>query len=88
MKNADNYLAKILKENSMRRDLEKRLNLEPLKAMSSMPSSATTKGLALDRNKQALKDIEAEAVAKPKSGKMAKIIITDLAIGAISFLGF
>lgn len=70
----------------MRKELEERLQLNsqpPSQTLSSKGSS----GLLVDRNKQALKEIQVQAAAKPKSNKMIKIVIADIAIGALSFLG-
>lgn len=88
MGSADERLAKIHRQNSLRKELEERLNLDSnsLPVRDRLPSSG--KSLLIDRNKQALKDIQAQAAAKPKSGKMVKIVIADIAIGALSFLGF
>lgn len=88
MNNPDDYLSRIQKQNSSRRALEERLNLSATQVEPVTHKPKPGSGALVDRNKQALKEIQAQAVAKSKSGKMAKLVVADLAIGALSLLGF
>lgn len=87
MKSPETTLSKIERNNRIRKELEERLHLESVPPVN-VSKLKETRGPIVDRNKQALKEIQAQAAAKPKGNKVLKIVIADIALGALSFLSF